>query len=140
MPEPIDTVRAAYDEVYAYALGRPGFIVQHVADASTVQTADHASKPIAVVFGLTGLYLRVERQFSGRQVQEAHRVLARRKREWPRVDLPEYRGPVTVLDVLGAPAGPERDAAIEDWCRSVWSAFEHNRPMIVALLKEYRIS
>lgn len=136
----MDAVRAAYDEVYAYALGRPGFLVQHVADASTVQTADHASKPVGVVFGLAGLYLRVEKQFSGRQVQESHRVLARRKREWPSVDLPEFRGSVTVLDVLAAPAGAERDAAIEDWCRSVWGAFEHNRPMIVALLREYRIS
>ena len=25
---------------------------------------------------------------------------------------------MTVADVLAAPAGPERDAAIDDWCRA----------------------
>src|SRR5207245_9270566 len=79
----MDTTRAAYDEVYVYTMGRPGFILQHVVDAFAVQTATDGSKPIAVVFGLVGLYLHVEKQFSGRQVQEAHIKLGRRKREWP---------------------------------------------------------
>jgi hypothetical protein len=38
-------MRAAYDEVYAYTMGRPGFILQHVADAFAVQTASNNSKP-----------------------------------------------------------------------------------------------
>ncbi len=74
-------MRAAYDELYMYAMGRPGFILQHVVDAFTVQAASTDSKPIAVVFGLAGLYLYVERRYSGRQVQKAHMLLARRKRE-----------------------------------------------------------
>jgi len=132
-------MRAAYDEVYAYTMGRPGFILQHVVDAFGVQTATNDSKPIGVVFGLVGLYLHVERQFSGHQVQKAHMVLGRRKREWPRMHLPENRGDITVADVLVAPAGPERDKAISDWCRSVWTAFNANRETIIALLREYRI-
>jgi hypothetical protein len=88
-----------------------------------VQTASQDSKPIGVVFGLVGLYLHVERDFSGRQVQEVHMTLGRRKREWPRVYLPEDRGSVTVADVLMVPAGPERDIAIDNWCRSIWIAF-----------------
>ena len=136
----MDTMRAAYDEVYAYTMGRNGFILQHVVDASAVQTADAASRPIGVVFSLVGLYLYVEKQFSGRQVQKAHVALGRRKREWPKLVLPEDRGKMTVEDVLAASAGPERDRAIEEWCRSVWSACAGNRPAIIALLAEYQIA
>jgi hypothetical protein len=105
-----------------------------------VQTANSGSRPIGVVFGLVGLYLRVEKQFSGRQVQKAHMQLGRRKREWPSVYLPEDRGSMTVADVLAASAGPERDMAIDNWCRSVWTAFGGNRQIIVALLREYQIT
>jgi hypothetical protein len=135
----MDTTRAAFDEVYVYTMGRPGFILQHVVDAFAVQTATAGAKPIAVVFGLVGLYLYVEKQFSGREVQKAHVQLGRRKREWPAVSLPDHRGSVTVADVLAAPAGPERDRAIGDWCRSVWQACAANSEAIVALLGEYRI-
>src|SRR5438874_11776589 len=105
----MDLTRAAYDEVYAYTISRPGFILQHVVDAFAVQTASDESRPIGVVFGLLGLYLHVEKQFSGRQVQRVHMELGRRKREWPRVSVPEDRGSMTVADVLAASAGAERD-------------------------------
>jgi hypothetical protein len=136
----MDTACAVYDEVYVYAIGRPKFILQHVVDAFAVQTASDGSKPIGVVFGLVGLYLHVERKFSGYQVQKAHMVLGCRKREWPRVYLPEGRGSITVADVLAAPAGPERDMAIDDWCRAVWTAFGRNRQTMVDLLREYQIA
>ena len=132
-------MRAAYDELYLYTMNRPGFILQHVVDAFAVQAADCNGKPISVVFGLVGLYLRVEKQFSGRQVQEAHMKLGRTKREWPSIDFPEDRGSMTVVDVLAAPAGPERDIAIDNWCRSVWASFERNRRTIMALLQECQI-
>jgi hypothetical protein len=133
-------MRAAYDEVYAYTMGRPGFILQHVVDAFAVQTASDESKPIGVVFGLVGLYLHVEKQFSGRQVQRVHMELGRRKQEWPRVHAPDDRGSVTVVDVLAASAGPERDMAIDNWCQSVWTAFSANRQTIISLLRDYQIT
>src|SRR4051812_36514790 len=116
----MDNLRAAYDEVYVYTMGRPGFILQHVVDVFAVQTASAETKPISIVFGLVGLYLHVEKQFSGREVQKVHTALGRRKREWPRVYLPEDRGSLTMADVLATTAGPERDRAIDDWCKSVW--------------------
>ncbi len=133
-------MRAAYGEVYAYTMGRPGFILQHVVEAFAVQTANDDSRPIGVVFGLVGPYLHVERQYSGRQVQKAHMELGDRKREWPSVYLPEDRGTMAVADVLGASAGPGRDMGIDDWCRSVWTAFGGNRQTIIALLREYQIT
>ena len=90
-------------------MGRPGFILQHVVDAFAVQSASADTKPITVVFGLVGLYLHVEKQFSGREVQKVHMALGRRRRVWPTVYLPEDRGNITVADVLAASAGPERD-------------------------------
>jgi hypothetical protein len=66
--------------------------------------------------------------------------LGRRKREWPSVYLPEDRGSMTVVDVLAASAGPERDMAIDDWCRSVWTAFAGNRQTVIAFLREYQIT
>src|SRR3954466_5026740 len=106
---------------------------------SRCETASAYTKPIGVVFGLVGLYLHVEKQFSGGQVQKVHLALGRRKREWPRVNLPENRGSMTVADVLAATAGPERDRAIEDWCQSVWTACSANRGMLIELLKEYEV-
>ena len=93
----------------------------------------------SALFALVGLYLHLERAFSGREVQKAHMALGRRKRAWPIVELPDNRGAMTVVDVLAAPAGVERDKAIDDWCESVWTAFRANRPAIVDLLREYQI-
>ena len=126
-------MRAAYDEVYAYTMGRPGFILQHVVDAFGAQTATREMKPIRVVFSLVGLYLHVEKKFSGRQVQPAHIELGRQKRAWPAVALPDNRGAMTAIDVLAAEAGDHRDKAIDEWCASVWAAFKDNRSPIVGL-------
>lgn len=136
----MELLRAAYDDVYAYTMGRAGFILQHVVDAYAVQTANDVTKPIAIIFGLVGLYLHVEKQFSGSQVQRIHMQMGRKKREWPKVHLPEDRGSMTVEDVRAALPGRDRDIAIEEWCRSVWAACGANRSIIVALLREYDIT
>lgn len=136
----MDTVRAAYDEVYVYTMSRPGFILQHVVDAFAAQTASEDTRPIAVVFALVGLYLRVEKHFDGRRVQQVHKQLGDRKRPWPAVHLPDDRGSMSAADVLAAPVGAERDKAIDDWCHSVWTAFGANREMVIALLREYQIA
>ena len=120
-------------------MSRPGFILQHVADAFAVQTANENTPPIALVFGLVGLYLHVEKQFSGRRVQEVHMLLGRRKRAWPSFHVPGDRGAMTVVDVLAATPGPERDTAIENWCRSVWNSFGSHRDTIIAFLRDYQI-
>ena len=129
----------AYDEVYVYSMSRPGFMLQHVVDAFGVQTANAETKPIRVVFGLVGLYLHVEKQFSGHEVQQMHMVLARKKREWPQLSLPDYRGSMTVEDVLTVAAGSERDMAIDDWCRCVWIACASHREAVIALLRQCKI-
>jgi hypothetical protein len=128
----------AYDELCCYTLahGDPSFIHQHVLDAFAAQTADERTKPIGLAFALIGLYLHVERQFSGREVQRAHMILAKHKRVWPSFPLPRHRGSLTAADVLAAPAGDERDKAIHAWCASVWKAFRRNHQMVAELLRE----
>ena len=127
-----------YDELrcYTLTLRDPAFIHQHVVDAFTAQHADAQTRPIALTFALVGLYLLIERQFTGRQVQRVHTELARRKESWPVLVLPAARGAITVADVMVAPEGTRRDEAIHAWCACVWEAFRGNRPAVVALLRQ----
>ena len=133
-------MRLVYDELYVYTMGRPGFILQHVVDAYGAQTATSDTKPIGLMFALVGLYLHVEKRFSGRQVQKVHALLGRRKRACPIGDLPTDRGAMTVADVLAASAGPERDKAIDAWCECVWNAFHASRTRILDLLQDNQVS
>lgn len=131
--------QAAYDELANYTLTHGGaeFIHQHVVDAFAAQHATEATKPITLAFALIGLYLHVERGFTGRQVQRAHAVLAGRSRSWPAFPLPDDRGSITAADVLAAPAGPDRDRAIDAWCAAVWSAYAEAAPAVAALARAY---
>src|SRR5260370_22891507 len=96
----------AYNELCCYTLthGDPAFIHQHVVDAFAAQNADERTKPIKLTFALIGLYLHVEKQFSGREVQRTHQFLAEGKRLWPSFPLPPDRGSLTPADVTSAPA------------------------------------
>ncbi len=128
----------AYQELQGYTLlhGDPAFIHQHVVDAFAAQHASAEDKPIRVAFALVGLYLHLVRGASGREVQLAHMRLARRRRTWPRFDPPAERGEVTPTDVMAAAAGPDRDRAIDAWCRSVWSAWHASHERVARLLEE----
>lgn len=136
MPD-AEAERETYDVLCAYTLMHhdPAFIHQYVVDAFAAQCADPRTKPITLTFALVGLYLAVERGYTGRQVQRVHTLLARRSRAWPPFALPEQRGSVRVADVMAAEPGPERDAAIRRWCASVWGAYAESRGAIVELLE-----
>jgi hypothetical protein len=80
-----------------------------------------------------GLYLHVERGFTGKEVQFAHMKLGRTKQAWPVFALPEFRGTVTATTVLAARLD-DRDRSIHAWCKSIWREFAHARPAIEQLL------
>jgi hypothetical protein len=134
----MDPARQAYDELYVYTMGHgdPAFILQYVVDAFAAQTATKETKPITLTFALVGLYLHIEKQFSGRQVQRAHMRLGAHKQQWPNLSLPDDCGAMGPGEVMSAEAGPARDAAIDAWCQSVWTAFHANRGAIAAWLEE----
>ena len=128
-----------FNELTYYTLAHPdpAFIHQHIVDAFIAQTADKDSKPIGVAFALIGLYLYLEKNYTGKQVQLAHMALARRKQDWPKFDLPESRGEITVADVLNEPAGPARDAKIRAWCASVWQAYSESHQKVLDLVSRH---
>ena len=131
----------AYHELLAYTMSHadPRFIHQHVVDAWGAQHAAPDGKPIRLFFSLAGLYLHHERGFTGRQVQKAHADLAAHSKSWPALPLPAARGTITVVEVIGATAGGERDRMIEDWSKSVWAAFSGHRDVLIRLLRQYHI-
>lgn len=127
-----------YTELSYYTLSHPdpSFIHQYAVDAFTAQQADSQTRPMAVAFALIGLYLHVERNETGKQVQHVHTLLARRRKEWPTFALPESRGDISVADVVAIAPGPQRDAMIERWCASVWDAYRAtSRDQVIDLLR-----
>ena len=132
----------AYDALCAYTLARADaeFIHQHVVDSFTAQQATDRTKPVALTFALVGLYLVVERQRSGRQVQQVHVLLGRRRRRWPTFDLPLDRGAMSAIDVMTYGEGPERDRAIRAWCEDVWAAYAGSHRSVRDLLGSYDLA
>ena len=114
---------------YTLAHGDSAFIHQHVVDAYAAQHLRSSTSTIGAAFALAGLYLAVERAFTGRRVQKMHMVMANASKQWPRFNPPSDVGPLTVSDVLAVEPGPRRDEAIMRWCTSVWEAWssEHDR-------------
>ncbi len=131
----------AFDQLCCYSLvrGDPAFIHQHVIDAFAAQNALLDDKPIKLTFALVGLYLHVEKGFTGREVQLAHMKLGRIKQRWPTFEIPDERGPINVASVLAA-ATDQRDSMIHDWCRSVWSTFKDQREKVEQLLEDNEIT
>ena len=133
------TSQEAFDELSYYTLSHKTqeFIHQYIVDAFASQMADESTKSIKINFGLIGLYLHLEKGFTGKEVQRAHMQLAKYKDKLPKIALPENRGEITVFDVLRTPEGNERDKKIEDWMRFVWSAYKGSHDVIQIFLNKY---
>jgi len=101
--------------------------------------ADEHTKPIGIAFALAGLYLFLERSYTGREVQRAHMKLGQAGGPWPRFSLPDERGAVTAAEVLANPAGEARTSAIRRWCASVWEPWSIHRARVIAMLQAHRI-
>ncbi len=131
----------ACDALFAYTLSHndPNFLHQHVVDGIAAQMADAHIKPIKLTFALAGLYLWIERHYTGREVQRVHMRMSQKTRDWPTFALPDGRGSMTAAGVMLAPEGPERDVAIEQWCASLWSAYGVHREAVIALLHKHQI-
>ena len=128
-----------FGELSGYTLARGrDFIHQHAVDAYGAQHPVETATNIGTAFSLLGLYLAIEKGYTGREVQRAHMQLAARK-VWPKLDPPETRGAITVLDVLHAEAGDVRDEAIMRWARSVWDAWASAHEWSREMLRDFRL-
>jgi hypothetical protein len=133
--------RTLMNELSGYTLtrGDATFIHQHVVDAYGAQHTRQSKSTIGAAFTLAGLYLAVERGFTGRQVQRMHMVMAKRSRTWPSFSPPTATGPLTVADVLAAEPGEDRDKALMSWCASVWLAWSPEQPRVREMVDPFLI-
>lgn len=122
-----------YNELAFYTLSHadPRFIHQHVVDAWTAQSATIDTKKIGLFFALAGLYLAIEKGYSGKEVQLAHMKMAKNKSLIPDISLPVDKGTITIATVLQSPPGEQRDRIIIEWCRSVWQAYARERDTVM---------
>lgn len=131
------TDQEVYDELSFYTLGLrdEAFLHQNIVDAYAAQHVDEQTKPIRTVFALIGLYLTIEKAFTGRQVQQMHMRLAKQRKQWPKLSPPEPTASITVTDILAAAPGEARDRAIRNWCAAVWKTWLQQRSIIVELAR-----
>lgn len=113
----------------------PSFIHQYAVDTFAAQVADEKTKSITITFALIGLYLHNEKDFTGKEVQNAHMKLAEHPKKWPTFKLPKYRGNITVSDVIKTPEGSDRDNEIKKWSANVWDAYKPCHDQIMELVK-----
>jgi hypothetical protein len=99
------------------------FIHQNAVDAYEAQHAGGKTRNITVVFGLIGLYLALEKGFTGKQVQQAHMRIAKIRRDWPRLEPPVQAATLTIMDVLAAADGAGKDTMIRKWMIAVWDSW-----------------
>ena len=100
---------------------------QTCVDAYAAQHVGPRMRPMTVCFALNGLYLVLERGWSGIEARAAHGHLARivPREDWRFFEPPDEGGPLTVLDVALA-SDPETQAVgVEAWGRSVWATWRH---------------
>ncbi len=126
-----------YFELCYYTLAHPdpSFIHQHVVDAYSAQCANESTKPITLAFALIGLFLYLEKNYSGKEVQQAHMQLANRRKQWPKFVQPESRGEVTVVDVVAVSPGKGRDEMIRKWCVSIWGAYRESHQEVASIVQ-----
>lgn len=129
--DPPDRVNASYEclkeysDLMCYTVAKqdPGFIHQHAVDAYAAQHAGGPTRNITVAFGLIGLYLALEKGYTGRQVQLAHMRIAKMRKDWPRLEPPGKPAFLTVMDVLQECTDDEKDAMIRKWMAAVWESW-----------------
>jgi hypothetical protein len=103
------------------------FIHMHAVDTYEAQHIRGTTRNITVAFGLIGLYLALEKSFTGRQIQLAHQQIARIRKDRPRIGPPVRPAGITVRDVLQAETDAGRDAMIRQWMEAVWASWEEQQ-------------
>ena len=121
---------------YTLSLRDPYFIHQLAVDAYAASHAGELVKPISTAFALIGLYLVFEHGFTGKQVQNAHVLLAQKSKVWPRFILLKEKALITVRDVAESPDDRKIDM-IKKWGKSVWDIWEKEHKKVADLVKKY---
>ncbi|MBI3579003.1 MAG: serine/threonine protein kinase [Ignavibacteriales bacterium] len=128
-----------YGELTAYTLSNagPDFLHQIVVDAYAAQHAGVSSPNISTAFALIGLCLVFESGYTGRQVQNAHRMLAARSKSWPSFSPQRLAKALTVKNVIDAEPGIRRDEMIRRYAKSVWEAWSDEHTRVKRVITKY---
>jgi hypothetical protein len=131
--------RQLYDELTAYTLSlRDAYFIHQLAlDTYTAQHAGAGIKPIGLTFALVTLYLVCEYNYTGKQAQKVHTLLAEaeKAKKWPQFRIPEEKASLTVLDVLTTPE-QERNKMLQQWGKAVWRIWESEHSKVAAFVHE----
>jgi len=137
----------ALGELSAYTLTRLDreFIHQHVVDAygashGGFQGGARIRSNIGIAFSLLGLYLAIEKGYTGRQVQLAHMALARWRKQYPLPEGSPERAAITVIDVMKTEAGEARDRMVKQWAAAVWESWGPAQEWTRGLWREFEAS
>lgn len=121
---------------YTLSLNDKEFFHQTAIDTYESQHTGATAKNITTAFGLIGLYLAIEKGFTGKQVQRAHMFLGERAHDWPRFEPPTNKWEVTVADVMDTPEA-DRIVKIKQWAFSVWQGWRASHTQVKALVDEF---
>ncbi len=143
--DPPDRINASgecfqlYSDLMCYTVAKqdPEFIHQYAVDTYAAEHAGGSTRTITVVFGLIGLYLALEKGYTGRQVHLAHMKIAKKRKVWPRLEPPGQPAVLTVLDVLQARTDGEKDAMIREWMEAVWDSWGDRQEWVRAITDEF---
>lgn len=105
-----------------FAFQHPDFHHQLSVDAYGAQHAGGVSRNITTAYALIGLYLALEKNYTGRQVQHIHSIIPRQS--WEKLTPPDPAGALTVADVLKATTEEELYGAMKKWGQSVWDSWQ----------------
>jgi len=122
---------------FTLSLADPDFPHQVVVDTYAAQHCGPGVNPITTAFAVVGLYLHLERGYTGRQIQLAHMFLGRTRRQWPRFHPPAVKATVTVRDVLQSISKDSYRGPIERWANAVWQTWQPQRWRVVGLVKTH---
>ncbi len=121
---------------YTLSLQDEYFIHQLVVDTYAAQHVGEMVKPISTTFALIGLCLVFKHNYTGKQVQRAHMILANKTKEWPRFTPPKEKSLLTVLDVVDV-QDDEKKNMIVKWGKSVWDTWKPEHAGVAQLLHKY---
>ena len=93
--------------------------------------------PPTRAFSLLGLYLACEKGYSGREVQIAHMELGRWRKQYSKPEGSPERAALTVIDVMNAAPGENRDRMVKRWARAVWDSWKPAQEWTRALWKQF---
>jgi hypothetical protein len=106
-------------------------LAQTYVDSYGAQHVGPRMAPITIAFALNGLYLVLERGWTGLQVREAHGYLANTVDRWPTFTPPEQVGDLTVFDLSMASSPTEHIEILQRWAHMVWASWEHVHRQVI---------